>query len=168
LLFNFRGFENVTKNDSHSRTNKIMKNPPGKKVLLPDDSPAGELRRVSARRTVVLAALLAGILALNSGTASLLPRLCLWYHLTGTDCPFCGLSRSVVATGDLNFARAVSLHPLGPVVLVLLALWLIVSILRWKTGRPGAIPGYVQKKIWIVAGAGWLAWWVVARLLVQI
>ena len=135
-----------------------------KNAALPDDDPQAELRRTAARRTVVLTGLLTVLLGLNSGAPELLPRLCIWYRLTGTDCPFCGLTRSVVAAGDFRLERSFELHPFGPLVLMALAVWLIVSALRWRTGQPGAIPRRIQKILFFVIGAAWLVWWVAAKL----
>src|SRR5713226_1144372 len=51
----------------------------------------------------------------------LLPELgCLFRDRTGLPCPFCGMTRSIIATFELHVGRAFSYHLFGPLLVVLL------------------------------------------------
>ena len=68
---------------------------------------------------IFAAAMLAG-LALGASGAGLPNRgpLCPLLALTGIPCPFCGMTRATLAIGAGEWERALSLHPLAPLVLV--------------------------------------------------
>ena len=53
------------------------------------------------------------------------PTLCPFRLVTGLPCPFCGMTRSLLALGQGDLGVSVRLHPLGPVLLVaaLVGLW---------------------------------------------
>ena len=53
-----------------------------------------------------------------------LPGLCLFHQIFGLDCPFCGLTRSFVALGHLDLARAWEFNKAG----ILLYLWVAGQI----------------------------------------
>ena len=44
---------------------------------------------------------------------------CLSRRLTGMECPFCGISHSLVALADGNITASFAYHPLGPVMALL-------------------------------------------------
>jgi hypothetical protein len=69
------------------------------------------------RRGLLLAALLAGLGALLLVDVTICP----FANLTGQPCPGCGLTRATLALLLGRFDQAVQLHPLSPVVLVVLA-----------------------------------------------
>lgn len=48
------------------------------------------------------------------------PIVCPFRAVTGLMCPGCGLTRSFVAIGHLDFMRSVAHHPFGPPLYVLL------------------------------------------------
>ena len=52
---------------------------------------------------------------------------CLSRHLTGMECPFCGISHSLVALADGEIKASFAYHPLGP-VMASLYLAFIVSV----------------------------------------
>ena len=54
---------------------------------------------------------------------------CPFRLVTGLPCPFCGLTRSVVALGQGRWEEAVSLSPLGP--FALLTAVLVLARLMW-------------------------------------
>ena len=140
--------------------NKIGRERP---VALPDPQPDNLLKR----RAAVLAALLAVLIFADQQSASLLPRLCPWYNLTGIDCPFCGLTRSVIATADLHPTLAFQLHPFGPLVLALLGAWLILCCLGFARGRGGRtlkIPRRLKIAAGVALAGGWLCWWLYTTL----
>lgn len=134
--------------------------PPGR-VLPPEehDSPG---RSRHGRTALTLLVLLAVVLLLDLDTAVTLPRSCPWYLLTGADCPFCGLVRSLVAAGDLRFGQSLSLHPFGLPVLVAGIAWLALSApARFGLlGEAGYIMIRTVLRPLLIAGAvSWLAWW---------
>ncbi len=122
--------------------------------------PPAHPRTLQKKRALALAVLIAVLVLANQESATILPRLCPWYNLTDIDCPFCGLTRSVIATADFQPATAFRLHPFGPAVLALLAGWLILCCLGlfrdcWSIKIP--------RRLKIYSGAalalGWLCWW---------
>lgn len=60
------------------------------------------------------------------------PILCPFRLVTGLPCPFCGMTRSLLALGQGDLGASVRLHPLGPLLLVLAVLGL------WRFGRAAA------------------------------
>ncbi len=125
-------------------------------VTVPPSQPGSVLKR----RATVLAALLAVLVLASHESVSELPRLCPWYNLTGIDGPFCGLTRSVIATADLQPALALTFHPFGPLVLALLVAWLILCCLSIaRGGRTIKIPRRLKTAAVISLASGWLCWW---------
>jgi hypothetical protein len=125
-------------------------------VALPDAQP----RKLLKKRALVLAALLAALFVADQRSASLIPRLCPWYNLTGIDCPFCGLTRSVIATADFHPIRAIQMHPFGPAVLAVLIAWLVLCCLGLiRGGWTLKIPRWIAISVGVVSGFGWLGWW---------
>jgi Protein of unknown function (DUF2752) len=61
--------------------------------------------------------------------------LCVFHWLTGSPCPFCGLTRSLSFLAHGRWDLAVSFHPLGPLVFGLLLALLFGNLLR--LGLPG-------------------------------
>ena len=75
---------------------------------------------------VFLAAVLASSLAVDFGPGEDLALGgrdlgpgCFSRHLTGVECPFCGISHSFVALADGDVAASFAYHPLGPVLVAL-------------------------------------------------
>ncbi len=70
------------------------------------------------------------------------PNLCVMKQASGLPCPGCGLTRSVVAAANADWAGSLSHHRIGILVLVYLALqsltriaWLSLPSLREKLAR---------------------------------
>jgi hypothetical protein len=93
---------------------------------------------------------LAGAAALVSAGNSLVfpggrpvPPLCFFHQATGLDCPFCGMTRSFVASMHGEAAAAFGFHPAGPFTLAAIAAvfgcTVIFALLRCRPlwGRPG-------------------------------
>ncbi len=59
---------------------------------------------------------------------------CLFHLATGRPCPFCGLTRSFVATARFDLAAAVHVYPLGPLLFALL-LAATVGAAWWTLAR---------------------------------
>lgn len=115
-----------------------------------------------ARRAVrwigVPAALAAG-LALWDPARTGGPPLCPYRALTGHSCPGCGLTRAIGALLRGRWDDAVALHPLAPVVVVLVVVLCAGQVLlgdrlrRWVQAPPGyAVAG--------VLSVAFLATWV--------
>lgn len=66
-----------------------------------------------------------------------LPPLCPFHYLTGLPCPGCGLTRALVSCVHGQWHAAVTYHPLGPLVFVVLLGWILASILQlfWPQRR---------------------------------
>lgn len=112
--------------------------------------------------SLILFFLLAVLFVLDNAAAEKLPRLCIWYRLTGTDCPFCGLVRSLFALADGSFALAMEYHPFGPFVFGAVIFFLAGSLYAWFTGKAFSLLAWLEKnsrKTAIIFGIIWLAWW---------
>jgi Protein of unknown function (DUF2752) len=57
---------------------------------------------------------------------------CLFRHLTGVVCPFCGMTHAALALGAWRWSEALDQHPLAPLVLLATA-WCGICLAR---GRP--------------------------------
>lgn len=117
-----------------------------------------------SRPDVGLEVALAGVCAASLGAASIGfaseevpsgPILCPFRLATGIPCPFCGLTRSVFAAGQGLWTGSLEHNVLGPLVLVLAAVLLPLSVnavlrrkpLRWPRSALGALV--------LVLMAGW-------------
>lgn len=68
-----------------------------------------------------------------------MPCVCLFKSVTGQDCPFCGLTRSLVSIGHLDLRKGWQYHPAGLLVYLLIAYQLIASLALVRKGRrPGS------------------------------
>lgn len=63
------------------------------------------------------------------------PVLCPFRLLTGIPCPTCGMTRSWVHTAHGQWAEAVSQHPLGPAVMLLVLVATVVLAAHLVTRR---------------------------------
>lgn len=62
---------------------------------------------------------------------------CLFQGWTNVPCPFCGLSRSMVALAHGGLRQAFSCHPLGPFVATLFIAFVIATVIStWHKNRP--------------------------------
>jgi len=68
-----------------------------------------------------------------------LPSTCLLHLATGSDCPLCGLTRSLVCLGHGRLMDAAAFHPLGPALAVFVLLQLCYRAGRLILG-PGWLP----------------------------
>jgi hypothetical protein len=67
-------------------------------------------------------------------------RLCVWYHLFGITCPFCGMSRGFVAISHGDIAAAIDFNPASPIIYSALLWALFASIWAMKAGRWDSAP----------------------------
>lgn len=109
-----------------------------------------------------MGAVAVGALAGNGAAGVDGPVLCPFRLVTGLPCPFCGMTRSLLALGRGDVAASVALHPLGPLIAVLAVLGL------WRFARArarGRVPGPLPRAaplalalafalVWIVTLAG--------------
>ena len=80
----------------------------------------------------------AGLGAVSGATLDEAPVLCPFRLATGVPCPFCGLTRSLVAAGGGHWETSLELSPLGPAVLILAApvlVWISVATARQQRLR---------------------------------
>lgn len=62
-------------------------------------------------------------------------EVCLFKHVTNVPCPSCGSTRAIVSISKGNFIEALSLNPIGFLVIIIMVLapfWVIVDILTRK------------------------------------
>jgi len=135
-------------------------------VRLPD--PDLERRKRGRKVSLILLFFLAALFVLDTASIEKMPRLCIWYGLTGTDCPFCGLVRSCFALAHGSFTRAFQYHPFGPVVFSAVILVLAGSLYAWVTGKAFPALAWLERnsrKTALISGIILLAWWL-TRLLI--
>ncbi|MGI8593385.1 MAG: DUF2752 domain-containing protein [Solirubrobacteraceae bacterium] len=85
------------------------------------------------------------------------PVLCPFRLVTGLPCPFCGMTRSLLALGQGDLGASVRLHPLGPVLVVVAVLGL------WRFGRAAAakVPARLPRGALAVGGIALAIAWLV-------
>jgi Protein of unknown function (DUF2752) len=88
------------------------------------------------------------------------PVLCPFRLLTGLPCPFCGMTRSLLALGRGDVAASVALHPLGPAValLAVLGLWRFVRPAVRRRG--GGVPARLPRSAPLAVAAAFAVAWV--------
>ena len=135
-------------------------------VRLPD--PDLNRRKRGRKVSLILLFFLAALFVLDSASIEKMPRLCIWYRLTGTDCPFCGLIRSLFAMAHGSFTRAMEYHPFGPLVFSAVIFVLGGSLYAWFTGKASPALTWLERnsrKTAVIFGIILLVWWL-ARLLI--
>lgn len=128
-----------------------------------DDETSPGVRPVKTRGQLLLPGAVIGVLVLlDYSVVSRLPRLCLWYKLTGTDCPLCGLTRSLIALGDFKLSLAFELHPFGPAAAAALLVWLGLLTTGLVTGKELAgLPRRLLTAAGALACLAWFLWWLI-------
>ena len=113
------------------------------------------------RRDVGMLLLLSVLYGLLNISGIQVPRLCLFFNITGIPCPFCGITRGVLSLTRLEFADAVLYHPFSlavlPVFLVGSALVLVeakqVSVqlnsIRIAVAAVLVLSTWVVKLVWV-------------------
>jgi hypothetical protein len=88
------------------------------------------------------------------------PVLCPFRLLTGLPCPFCGMTRSLLALGRGDVAASIALHPLGPAValLAVLGLWRFVRPAVRRRG--GGVPARLPRSAPLAVAAAFAVAWV--------
>ena len=129
-------------------------------ISLPEESAN---RKRWARRLFLVLAVLFGIsFAVDAQTSTILPQSCIWQHLTGLPCPFCGLIRSLLEISHGRLASAVSYHLFGPLVYAGGLLGLAWSFYSWVSkGKTALSARFTRTAKWAAAVLGqlWLGWW---------
>jgi Protein of unknown function (DUF2752) len=89
---------------------------------------------------------------LSSGTT-----LCPFRLVTGLPCPFCGMTRSLLALGRGDLSASVGFHPLGPVLLLAALAGL------WRFGRAAAAhcPAGLPRGAPVVGGGALAIAWII-------
>lgn len=135
--------------------------PISQEISLPEESVN---RKRWARRLFLVLAVLFGIsFAVDAQTSTILPQSCIWQHLTGLPCPFCGLIRSLLEISHGRLASSVSYHLFGPLVYTGGLLALAWSFYSWVSkGKAALNARFLRAAKWAAAALGllWLAWWV--------
>ena len=76
--------------------------------------------------------------------------------LTGLPCPFCGMTRSLMAIGDADIDRAVVLAPAIPIVLIAAVFFVLVGPRRVLTGRAVQIPRWIALGALLAVSGAWV------------
>ena len=93
------------------------------RLTVPDEQQQWRFKMFLLYGTFIL-----GVLLAHSGKLQVLgftpPGFCLMQSVWGLPCPVCGITRSVSSVFHLDLSQAISYHPLGPAVaIVVLALF---------------------------------------------
>ena len=103
--------------------------------------------------SVLTAAIVAGLVAGAAGCALPAgPSICPLLALSGIPYPFCGMTRATIALGAGDLDRALALHPIAPVVLILVLAAMVSIALgrnRWLQKSPATVLGALAA-IWVI------------------
>lgn len=83
------------------------------------------------------------------------PVLCPFRLTTGLPCPFCGLTHSLLATGQGAWRLSIDHHALGPLVLVAAAVLLPLSVRAVVRLKPLGWPRFTLGTLSLVLMMGW-------------
>jgi len=93
------------------------------------------MKRVSVDSASIKAAITGGALLVSAvlphgGVDGL--KLCPWFHLSGHQCPFCGMTRAFVAITHFDIAAAIDFNPGSPLIYgaFIYIFWASISALR--------------------------------------
>lgn len=101
-------------------------------------------------------------------TSAILPHgqvdslnLCPWYHLTGHQCPFCGMTRGFVAMTHIDFQAAIDFNLGTPLVYIAFVYFSLRSIIPIIVGGKEIQMPKPAYNIWLVSTIfvfGVMAW----------
>ena len=101
-------------------------------------------------------------------TSAILPHgqvdslnLCPWYHLTGRQCPFCGMTRGFVAMTHIDFQAAIDFNLGTPLVYIAFVYFSLRSIIPKIVGGKEIQMPKPAYNIWLVSTIvvfGVMAW----------
>lgn len=107
----------------------------------------------------VVAAFLLPVHAVEDG-----PAMCPFRVVTGLPCPACGLTRSWVTAAHGDLAASLSFHWFGAALLIAVAAYAVVGLVRRSRGRPLAAPHRLLPMPLVVGAVGVLLAYGVVRL----
>ena len=81
------------------------------------------------------------------------PSVCVFFNLTGTPCPGCGLTRSFVSLAHGHVREAFVWHPLGPLLFAGALLYLVGTARHWTWKWAS------EKRLLFALGISLLACW---------
>lgn len=108
------------------------------------------------RTEFILLAAIAVACLLSTELLDALPRMCLMQRLCGVPCPGCGLTHSWVALLHGDFPAAFAAHAFGPVLLLGVVLWLLLSLVPATRVRVLQQPW--ARRVCMIVGTAWLVW----------
>jgi hypothetical protein len=99
---------------------------------------------------IVIGAVVIPAPSVGATTVLGLPKLCIFRNITGIACPGCGMTRSMIAAGHLHLEDAITFHPMGPAVLVILAGCAFVGVIRHFRNQSPATVGSPKTNITVI------------------
>ena len=92
-------------------------------------------------------------------------QLCPWYHLTGVECPFCGMTRGFVAISHGDLPTAVDLNEGSPLIYGAFVVIFGRSVIALRNGDIGQLPEVPEKvvKPWLFTSIAVFSWLFVTR-----
>ena len=86
--------------------------------------------------------------------------LCPIFHMTGVECPFCGMTRSFVSIAHARFSEALDYNIGSPLIYVAFVWMLFVSVRDLKLGQHKEIPSTPKwlYKSWLMVTIPVFAW----------
>jgi len=92
--------------------------------------------------------------------------LCLWYHLFGITCPFCGMTRGFIAISHGEIAEAISLNPASPLIYTTFLVMGAKGI--YELAFPSSTKKNLPKpiiKTWYLVSISMFAWLFLTRMI---
>ncbi len=92
-------------------------------------------------------------------------RLCPWYHLSGVECPFCGMTRGFVAISHLDIQAAIEFNLGSPLIYGAFVVIFGRSIWAWRNGQFDDPPQLSEKITmpWLATSIAIFGWMLFIR-----
>ena len=92
-------------------------------------------------------------------------RLCPWYHLSGVECPFCGMTRGFVAISHFDIQAAMEFNLGSPLIYGAFVVVFGRSIWAWRNGQLDNPPDLSEKITmpWLVTSIAIFGWMLYIR-----
>ena len=119
-------------NGFHIKCWPVQRHPIDKLRTNPIDVRLSEIPRATVEFAFTGGVLATSVILPHGGVDNL--ELCPWKHISGFDCPFCGMTRAFVAISHLDIHAAMDFNPGSPLIYLAFVAVFIRSIWSWKIG----------------------------------